>query len=308
MEIALMIEGQNGLNWKRWQALAEFAEKKGFAGLYRSDHFTNGSPPDLDSLECWTSLTWLASHTSRIEFGQLVSPLSFRHPAMLARFAAAVDDLSGGRLQFGLGAGWQQREHHNYSFNLLGVKARMDRFAEGLAIISHLMRSDEPLTFEGEYYRVHDAVLLPRPARAGGPPIVIGGNGPKRTLPLVARYADEWNAVFLKKDAFIERNQLLDRMVLDAGRRPQEVRRTMMTGCFFGASPADLAGRLDARNRTLEEVREAGLVAGEGDGFVRQLEDLRAAGVQRMMLQWIDLDDLDRLGQMADLVLPVFHG
>ena len=303
MEIALMIEGQNGLNWDRWQKLAGLAEEKGFAGLYRSDHFTNSNPPDLDSLECWTSLTWLASHTRQIEFGQLVSPLSFRHPALLARYAVAVDDLSGGRLQFGLGAGWQQREHTTFSFDLLGVRERMDRLAEGLAIISHLLRSEQPLTFEGEYYRVYDAVLLPRPARAGGPPIVIGGNGPKRTMPLVARYADEWNALFLKKEAFLERNQLLDEMIVAAGRKPGEVRRTMMTGCYFGVSPADLKERLARRNRTLESVRAAGLVAGEGDGFVQQLEELRDAGVQRLMLQWLDLDDLDGLEALAKAVL-----
>lgn len=109
MEIALMVEGQNGLNWPRWQRIAQAAEDLGFVGLYRSDHYTNASGPDLDSLELWVSLTWLASHTSRIEFGPIVSPVSFRHPTMTARMAAAVDDLSGGRLQLGLGAGWQVR-------------------------------------------------------------------------------------------------------------------------------------------------------------------------------------------------------
>src|SRR5512146_2018438 len=110
MEIAIMIEGQNGLNWSRWQRIAAAVEDLGFAGLYRSDHFTNPSPPDIDSLELWVSLTWLASHTRRIEFGPLVSPFSFRHPVFTARMGSMVDDLSQGRLTLGVGAGWQERE------------------------------------------------------------------------------------------------------------------------------------------------------------------------------------------------------
>ena len=109
IEIAVMFEGQNGLNWQRWKKLVPAIEDFGFAGLYRSDHFTNPHLPDQDSLELWTSLTWLADHTKRIEFGPLVSPVSFRHPVLTARIASAVDDLSAGRLRLGLGAGWQVR-------------------------------------------------------------------------------------------------------------------------------------------------------------------------------------------------------
>ena len=308
MDIAIMIEGQNGLNWPRWQKLAALVEEAGFAGLYRSDHFTNASPPDLDSLECWTSLVWLASHTGRIDFGQLVSPVSFRHPTMLARMATAVDDLSGGRLQLGLGAGWQEREHDNYSWDLLDVKGRMDRFEEALEIVTGLLRSDEPLTFKGEYYRVRDAVLLPRPSRPDGPPITIGGNGPKRTLPLVARYADEWNAVFLSPDRFRERNARLDELLSEEKRAPGDVHRSMMTGLFYGRSAAEVEERVKNRGRTLQESRDLGLVIGEADGVIEQLKGLEAAGLERVMLQWLDLDDLERLEEMAAVVLPSFHG
>src|SRR5205823_2387327 len=160
-EIALMLEGQDGLNWGQWQAIARTAEEAGFVGLYRSDHFTNPRGPYKDSLECWTSLTWLASQSSRLDFGPLVSPVSFRHPSMLVRKAAAVDDLSGGRLQFGIGAGWQEREHTNYGYHLGSVPERMARFRESVQIMSHLLRSDAPLTFQGEHYRLHEAVLFP---------------------------------------------------------------------------------------------------------------------------------------------------
>ena len=153
IEVAIMVEGQNGLNWKRWQRIASAVEASGYTGLYRSDHYTNANPPDLDSLECWVSLTWLASHTQRIEFGPLVSPISFRHPTQIARMAAAVDDLSEGRLTLGIGAGWQEREHKNYGWDLLPIKARFNRLEEGLEVISRLLKSDQPVDFSGEYYQ-----------------------------------------------------------------------------------------------------------------------------------------------------------
>src|SRR5512140_603115 len=169
MEVAIMIEGQMGVNWPRWQRMAQAVEDLGFAGLYRSDHYTNANPPDMDSLELWVSLTWLASHTRRIAFGPLVSPVSFRHPTMTARMAAAVDDLSGGRLTLGVGAGWQEREHTNYGWDLLDVKRRFTRFEEGLRIIHHLLQNPAPLDFDGQFYHLREAVVLPRPARSGGP-------------------------------------------------------------------------------------------------------------------------------------------
>ena len=187
LEIAIMIEGQNGLTWRTWQSLAAAVEDLGFAGLYRSDHFTNADAPDKDSLECWTSLTWLASHTRRIEFGPLVSPVSVRNPALTARMAAAVDDLSGGRLTLGLGAGWQEREHHMFGFDLLDMKARFARFHEGLEVVTRLLKSEKPVSFDGQYYQLREASLLPRPQRPGGPPLLVGGNGEKRTLRLAAR-------------------------------------------------------------------------------------------------------------------------
>src|SRR6185437_13841685 len=152
MEIALMIESQDGLNWDRLQRIVRTVEDAGFVGLYLSDHFTNPAGPYRDALECWTAFGWLATQTSRLEFGPLVSPVSFRHPSMLVRQAAALANLSGGRLQFGLGAGWQDREHSTYGFGLGSVPERMARFRESVQIIAHLLHSDAPLTFEGKHY------------------------------------------------------------------------------------------------------------------------------------------------------------
>ena len=305
IEVAIMIEGQNGLNWLRWQKIAQAVESLGFAGLYRSDHYTNANPPDLDSLESWVSLTWLASHTKRIEFGPLVTPMSFRHPTMTARMAAAVDDLSdvggGGRLTLGLGAGWQEREHDHFGWDLLDVPRRFKRLEEGLEVITRLLNSDTPVDFSGEFYRLKEAILLPRPQRRGGPPILIGGNGQQRTLPLVVKYASEWNAVYIPPDEFAKRNRQLNEMLAANGRAPSSVRRSLMTGCYFGRDEAEVQRKLGKRSR--DDLRKQGVVIGTAAEVMDQLGEYARVGVQRIMLQWLDLDDLDGLEAMAKSVL-----
>jgi F420-dependent oxidoreductase-like protein len=302
IEIAIMIEGQNGLNWPRWQRLVRAVEDLGFAGLYRSDHYTNANPPNMDSLELWTSLTWLAGNTKRIEFGPLVTPMSFRDPTMTARFASAVDDLSGGRLTLGLGAGWQAREHEHFGWNLMDVSGRFKRFKDGVEIVTRLLNSDTPVTYAGEFYHVKDALLLPRPQRKGGPPILIGGNGVKLTLPMVVSYAGEWNAVYLPPADFAERNTQLTEMLTAAGRDPASVKRSMMTGTRVGADEAAVRGKLNGKSP--EEVKAQGVIVGAADEIVDQLGRLAEAGVQRVMLQWLDLDDIDGLEAMAKETLP----
>jgi F420-dependent oxidoreductase-like protein len=304
MEIAIMIEGQNGLNWPRWQRIVQAVEELGFVGLYRSDHFVNADPPDLDSLELWVSLTWLASHTERIEFGPLVTPFSFRHPAFTARMARDVDDLSEGRLTLGVGAGWMEREHSHYSFDLLGPAQRFARFREGLEVVTRLLHSDEPLSFNGQFYRLQEASLLPRPEREGGPSILVGGNGLQRTLPLAAQYANEWNGVLIPATKFRELNAELDGLLKEVGRQPAEVRRSLMTGIVFGRNQVELDRKVAARGSTVAELRRHGLVAGTPAEVVNQLEQFDQAGVQRIMLQWLELDDLVGLEALARTVLP----
>ncbi len=304
LDVAIMIEGQDGLTWDRWKRIARAVEDLGFAGLHRSDHYTNAGPPNKASLELWVSLTWLASHTERIDFGPLVSPASFRHPSMTARMATAVDDLSGGRLILGLGAGWQEREHRMFGLDLLDVPARFDRFEEYLEVVTRLLQSDVPVSFEGEFYTLHDAILLPRPQRPGGPPILVGGNGPKRTLPLTARFADVWNGVYLTVERFVELNTRLDALLEDEGRAPNDVRRTLMTQVVSGRDDAELEAKLAAKGRTRAELQDAGLIVGTADAIVDQLGALAEAGAERVMLQWLDQDDLDGLEALAQGVLP----
>ena len=189
MQISVTVEAQNGLTWNKWRQFVQEVEALGYAGLYRSDHFPDGQP----SIELVTSLTYLAQNTQRIHFSPLVTPVSFRHPVMLAQQAAAIDDLSGGRMILGLGAGWEPHEHERWGYPLGDKTTRLDRFEEGLEVITRLLRSDEPVTFNGRYFQLKEAQLLPLPQRRGGPHILIGGNGKKRTLPLVARFADIHN-------------------------------------------------------------------------------------------------------------------
>jgi F420-dependent oxidoreductase-like protein len=303
MEIAIMVEGQDGLTWSRWQNIARAVEDLGFSGLFRSDHFTNATSPEKDSLELWVSLTWLAGHTKRIEFGPLVSPVSFRHPAMTARMASALDDLSGGRLILGLGAGWQKREHEMFGFDLLEPGPRFDRFEEGLEVITRLFTSNEPVTFEGQYFQLHDAILLPRPGRPGGPRIAIGGNGLRRTLHYVARFASEWNGVYLPAEELKSLNNKLDLLLDSAGRPRNSVRRSVMLGCVYGQTPEKLQEKLSTGNRSFEDWRQLGAMVGTGGQIRDQLHEVGLAGVQRVILQWLGVDDLAGLSSLAHEIL-----
>jgi F420-dependent oxidoreductase-like protein len=306
LEVAIMVEGQEGIGWDRWRRLALAVEELGYAGLYRSDHFPNKrTGMSRDGLELWASLAWLAEKTSRIEFGPLVSPVSFRHPVITAWQASSVDNLAGGRLQLGLGAGWNEWEHVTFGFDVLDTNRRFARFEEGLEVVTRLLRNDEPVSFDGEFYGLNDALLVPRSPRPGGTPVVVGGNGVRRTLPLAARYADEWNAVFLKAEAFGDLNARLDELVREAGRTPEQVRRTLMTRVIFGRTEADVDRRLDGE---LRDHLPAAVLAGTPGEIVERLGHLSEAGVQRVMLQWLEVDDIDALEAMAHSVLPQLRG
>jgi F420-dependent oxidoreductase-like protein len=297
-----MVEGQEGIGWDRWRRLALVVEELGYAGLHRSDHFPNMQTGSYrDGLELWTSLTWLAENTERIEFGPLVTPFSFRHPAITAWQASAVDNLAGGRLRLGLGAGWNEWEHETFGFDLLDTDRRFVRFEEGLEVVTRLLRNEEPVSFSGEFYRLRDAMLLPRSPRLGGLPIVIGGNGVRRTLPLVARYADEWNAVFITAEDFVDLNARLDGLVDEAGRARDQVRRSLMTRVIFGRTEADVENKLDGEAR---DELPAAVLAGTTGELVDRLGRLSEAGAHRVMLQWLEVDDIDGLEAMAHSVLP----
>jgi F420-dependent oxidoreductase-like protein len=297
-----MIEGQQGLSWPRWQRLVRAAEELGFDGLYRSDHFSDPEGQYRDALESWVSFTWLAGNTDRIAFGPMVSPVSFRNPVMTAWQASGVDALACGRLRLGLGAGWQEREHNSFGFDLLDVPERFARFEEGLEVISRLLQADGPVSWEGAYYRIQDAMLCPRSPRDTGPPILIGGNGPKRTLPLVAKFADEWNAVMATPERFAELNQQLDVLLAERNRLPEDVKRTLMTRAVVGADDAAVKTRLDGADG--QALRDRGAVIGTPAEAIERIGAYADVGAQGVMLQWMDMDDISGLEFLAAEVLP----
>lgn len=302
MEVSVMIEGQQGLNWPRWQRLARATEDLGFDGLYRSDHFADPSGPYQDALELWVSFAWLASNTSRIAFGPMVSPVSFRDPVMTAWQASGVDALAGGRLRLGLGAGWNEREHEAFGYDLLPLRQRFDRFEEGVDVVTRLVRQDGPVSFDGEYYQLKDAQIAPRSPRQTGPPIVIGGKGRKRTLPLVANFADEWNVTSIPNDEFVALSQELDEMLAKQGRKSEDVKRTSMRGTVIGRDDAEVARKLNGDDKAALLAR--GAVVGTASEVVDILGKLGETGIQGVQLQWLDMDDISGLEYVAAEVLP----
>jgi F420-dependent oxidoreductase-like protein len=299
--IGIMIEGQDGLNWPRWQRILKTAEDFGFQCVFRSDHYANANPPEKDSLETWVSHTYAASHTQRIEFGNLVCPTTFRHPAMTVRMAAQVDDLSNGRLVLGLGAGWNEYEHRKFGVPFYDVPTRYELLTDALEITMRLLMSDGPVSYAGKHFSLDDAILLPRPKRPGGPPILIGGNGPRRTLPLAAKYADEWNGVFISPEVYKERSTLLDELLKQHGREPSEVKRSLMNRVVIGKDDADLRAELAAVSS------DERIIKGTVSAIVDRIGQYVEAGVERFMLQWLKLDDMAGLELIARDVLPHFH-
>jgi len=306
-QVGIMIEGQDGLNWERWKRILQTAEDAGYQCVFRSDHYTNASGIDKDSLELWTSLTYAASHTEKIEFGPLVTPVTFRHPTMNVRYATAIDDLSEGRFIFGMGAGWQEREHTKFGVPFYDFPTRYNMLDEALQLTIRLLESDEPSDFAGEYFQLNDAILLPRPSRPGGPPILIGGNGPKKTLPMVAKYADEWNAVYLNLETYKERKALLAGYLEEQGRPADDIKYSMMTRVIYQPTQEKLDAYIKDNDIDADGLRERGVIIGTAQEVIDQMSALVEAGLERFMLQWLDLDDLDNMEQMAKDILPAFH-
>lgn len=244
VDLSVQVEMAGGLSWDRWKRLVAEADRLGYRGLYCCDHFLPSGQGYADSIDIYLAFTYLASHSSRLEFGSLVSPVSFRDPVMLARQAMDLDDLSGGRFILGVGAGWMEREHQTFGYDLGDKTTRMNRFSEALQVIALLTRSAEPVDFAGRFYQLKEALLLPRSPRPGGPRILVGGSGPRRTLPLTARYANAWNTGGAGPSAFQESSRRLDELLEKAGRDPDEVKRTLMKQVICYRNESELPGRL----------------------------------------------------------------
>jgi len=302
--IGLMFEGQLGLTWERWQRLLTAAEDLGYQCVFRSDHFTtNQQPPDDDALELWVSLTYAAMQTKRIEFGSMVAPVTFRHPAIQAAMASAVDDLSGGRLVLGMGAGWNEREHRQFGIPLYDMKTRFEMLRDALEVTTRLFNSDAPVSYEGKYFSLDEALLLPRPQRKGGPSILIGGSGQKRTIPLVAEFANEWNGNAISAEQYRATNAVLNELLDRRGRPRNAVKRSTVLQVNFAKDDADW--RQMKAERGIDVTPN--MINGTASMVIDQLGAFVDAGVERFMLQWLHQNDIDRLEVMARDVLPHFH-
>lgn len=323
LQFSVSIDGTHGLTWSLWRQLMNAVEELGFAGLYLTDHFPHGQA----ELELIVGLTYLATQTKRLHFSSLVSPLSIRDPRILVRQAGALHELSGGRMILGLGTGWTEQEHQRWGYDLGSKATRVARFEEGLQVITSLLRSAEPVTFAGRFFQLQNAQL---PQRPGSLPILIGGNGPQRVLPLVARYANIWNANNLSATTFKERSALLDDLLQQAGRQPGDVKRTAFLPVLCGRNEDEIKQRLGGVYKSiphlaalplkeqLEQMEQiftpiferAGasysVIVGTPEEALARLRPYAAAGVEELIIQWNNADDLEGLRLIAQEIMPHF--
>jgi F420-dependent oxidoreductase-like protein len=310
MRVGIMIEGQEGLTWERWLRLARAAEELGYESLCRSDHLTGltgqGRRP---SIETWTSLAVLATRTRRIRFGPLVSPLTFYHPALLAKMASALDTLSGGRLDLGLGAGWHEREHAMFGISFPPLRERLDRLECGARLIRAL-GAGQPVTLDQPHYPTREAESHPLPTH-GRLRIVVGGRGERRTLRIAAEFADEWNVTRVDLSAFQHKRDVLAGHCAALGRDPETLTCSLMVPLAIGRDEGDVERRIAAARAIFPALPEdapawwgAGFLAGTPARVVEDLARWRAVGVQRVLLQMLDQDDIAALELFARAVLP----
>src|SRR5215207_3623473 len=300
IRVCLMIEGQEDVGWDQWRALAEACERRGFDTLFRSDHYISvDDRRERGALDAWGTICGLAATTSRIGLGTLVSPVTFRHPSVLAKSAVTADHISGGgRIEVGMGAGWLEAEHAAYGFPFPDTGVRLRMLEEQVEIVHREWRESD-LTFEGEHHRLRGLDALPKPVSL--PNLIIGGRARRRSVALAVRWADEYNLVMMGLDEARKRSRALAEACEGAGRDRLTI--SLMTGSLIGADEADLADRA----RRLAELRRedagdvAAYIAGLPDSWIvgtleavrEHLAALEEAGVERVMFQHLLHRDLD---------------
>ena len=307
VEVGIMVEGQESMTWERFLGLARTVEELGFDSFFRSDHLTAlGGAKDRHSLALWPSLSVLALQTKRIRFGPMVSSMTFRHPAILAKMAASVSALSNGRLDLGIGAGWYREEHEMFGIDFPRYGTRLKMLDEGAQIL-RLLFATEPANFNGEFYQLTDAITYPKPKNLS---IIMGGKG-KKTLEVVARNADEWNCSYVGVDVFKVKSHQLDINCEFIGRDPLTLRRSLMIPFVIARNESELQECIHAHRLMFSDLPEdlpawhrAGFIGGTPQQVIDQLKGFEQAGVTRFMLQHNNLDDIDSLTLMAEEVLP----
>jgi F420-dependent oxidoreductase-like protein len=307
MELRVFTEPQQGATYDDLLRVAQEAEKLGFGAFFRSDHYlamgVDGQPGPSDA---WITLAGIARETSSIRLGTLMTSATFRHPGPLAIAVAGVDQMSGGRVELGLGAGWFEAEHTAYGIPFPDTGERFDVLEEQLAVITGLWASTGDFSYDGGHYRVSDSPGLPKPAQRK-PPVLIGGGGKKRTPALAARYADEFNLPFMPFEAGLAQNDRVRRACEEIGRDPSTMRFSSALVLCVGENEAEIARRAAAIGREVDELRENGL-AGTVDEVVDKIGRYAESGQSRLYLQTLDLQDLDHLRLVASQVMPQLAG
>ncbi len=293
-----MIEGQEGLNWERWRHICHDTDTLGFDSLRRSDHLTSlMGAPERDCIETWASLSLAAEWTERIQFGPMVSPMTFRHPAILAKMAASVDVLSGGRVILGVGAGWNENEHREFGIPFYTERQRFDLLEQGIGTMRETWTKSNPKP-------VHNPM-----------PLLMGGKGKKRTLPIVAREASEWNLSRLDLDLYRDSSHVLEASCREIGRDPKTIRHSMMTGYIIGRDQSEIRGRAEQISKIVQglngmtpgeviENRKHTWFVGTPEEIAEKIRGIAALGVDLFMLQHFLLDDSAAMQLLASEVLP----
>ena len=311
MELCLMVEGQEGVTWPQWLALARACEQHGIATMFRSDHYLNldGRHPERGSLDAWATLNALAAVTISLRLGTMVSPATFRHPSELAKVVTTADQISGGRVELGLGAGWHEREHEAFGFPFAATRVRMDVLEEQLQVVLGAW-GEVPFSFHGAHYELSDLDAQPKPVQRPHPPLIMGGSAGPRSAALAARFADEYNTPFPSLEDVRERNAAIHQACELAGRQP--IPFSVMTGVVLGSDAGDLRDRvrrlsavIGAEPDALQAEPPAGWIMGTVDQAAERLHELEEAGVSRVMCQHLLHDDLDAVGLLGDRLAPL---
>lgn len=308
MELRIFVEPQQGASYEQQLAVARAAEQGGFDGFFRSDHYLHmgdGSPLPGPT-DTWVTLGAIARETSRIRLGTLVCSATFRLPGPLAVAVAQVDQMSGGRVELGIGAGWFDDEHTAYGIPFPTLKERFDRLEEQLQIVTGLWRTppESQFSFEGDHYTVVGSPALPKAFQPGGPPIIIGGGGPRRTPRLAATYASEFNLPFAPVDVYRKQVRRVREACEAIDRDPDDLVYSAALVVCCGRNEEEVGLRAGRIGRATDELRANG-AAGSPAEVIDTIADYAEAGASRIYLQVLDLDDLDHIALLAEQVNPV---
>src|SRR4051794_7771687 len=299
MRVCLMVEGQEGVTWEQWLALARACEDAGLEALFRSDHYTGFHGGADGSVDAWATIAALAAATTTLRLGTLVSPGTFRHPSVLARTVVTADHVSGGRVELGLGAGWHEPEHRMFGFPFATAGERVARFAEQLEIV-HRQWTEEEFDFSGRFYELRGCRALPKPLAK--PNLIVGGSAKPGTAGPAARFANEYNTIFVPPDEAARRRERVAEACDAAGR--EMLTFSLMTQAILGEDRADVERR---RRRIAEqtgrepESRSDHSLVGTVDEVRERLREYEAAGVVRVMAQHLLHDDLEMIPLLAAL-------